>query len=79
MTTKHTLFFGRFAVLLGVLRAWEGLCRALCWQRCAGCVSLSLISGSYPSLTRDPGIAAYRLLEGHPATVPSLSQICHLS
>ena len=24
-----------------------------------------LISGSYPSLTRDPGIAAYRLLEGH--------------
>jgi hypothetical protein len=25
-----------------------------------------LLSGRYPSLTRDPGIAAYKLLEGHP-------------
>lgn len=66
MTTKHTLFSGRLAVLLGVLRALGKGCAHALLVVLRGLREFVLISGSYPSLTRDPGIAAYRLLEGHP-------------
>ena len=66
MTTKLTGFSGLFSVLYALLRSAAGALRrgaAVAWR---GLVEFVLISGSYPSLTRDPGIAAYRLLEGHP-------------
>lgn len=66
MTSKHTLFSGKKAVLWAVLRAiGMGLVRGT-RALVRGLREYVLLSGSYPSLTRDPGIAAYRLLEGHP-------------
>lgn len=65
MTNKLTLLSRGFAVLVGVLRVvGMGLLRGA-RAVLRGLREFILISGSYPSLTRDPGIAAYRLLEGH--------------
>lgn len=66
MTSKFPVISRWFSVLYVVLRALsKGLgCAARAVLRGLG--EFLLISGSYPSLTRDPGIAAFRLLEGHP-------------
>lgn len=66
MTSKLPVISRWFSVLYVVLRALpKGLGRAA-KVVLRGLGEFLLISGSYPSLTRDPGIAAYRLLEGHP-------------
>jgi hypothetical protein len=66
MTSRFVWFSRVFSVLFsfsaalakGVGRGARRVLRAV-WE-------YILLSGRYPSLTRDPGIAAYRLLEGHP-------------
>ncbi len=66
MTTKLTGFSGLFSVIYGLLRFCVTGVRRGVRALGRGLYEFVLISGSYPSLTRDPGIAAYRLLEGHP-------------
>jgi hypothetical protein len=89
MTTKRTGFSGVFSLLFWVLRSCgAGLRRgaSAVWR---GFYQFVLISGQNPSLTRDPGIAAYRMLEGHPrrsrpfresavATAPGVANEPHL-
>ena len=66
MTSKLNRFSGVFSVIYWLLRSCvTGLRRGAAAAR-RGLSEFVLISGSYPSLTRDPGIAAYRILEGHP-------------
>jgi hypothetical protein len=65
MTFRRNRVSGLLVVIFGLLRSLvTGLRRGLAtaWR---GLAEFILISGSYPSLTRDPGIAAYRQLEGH--------------
>ncbi len=66
MTTKLTGFSGLFSVIYGLLRFGVATVVRGTKAVARGLYEFALISGSYPSLTRDPGIAAYRLLEGHP-------------
>lgn len=66
MTTKITWVARLFSGLFWLLRAGAAGLRRGTSAALRGLYEFVLISGSYPSLTRDPGITAYRLLEGHP-------------
>ena len=66
MTAKRTGFSGVFSLLYWVLRACGAGLRRGASAVLRGLYKFILISGSNPALSRDPGIAAYRLLEGHP-------------